>query len=78
MISASVGGYYTIVANFTMALIFGTGSPYPTSNGLPTQIVGVTNILDVVSGSDHVLILSQNAQGIGIVYSFGNNNYGQL
>jgi len=78
MISAAAGGSFTIVANFTMALVFGIGSPYPTSNGLPTQIVGVTNILEIATGPYHVLILSQNAEGIGIVYSFGNNNYGQL
>jgi len=65
MISAAAGGTFTIVANFTMALIFGTGSPYPISSGwLPTHIIGVTNILSVVSGSDHVLILSQNAESI--------------
>jgi len=78
MISAAVGETFTIVANFTMALVFGTGSPYGTSSVLPTQIVGVTNILEIATGPYHVLILSHNAEGIGIVYSFGYNIYGQL
>lgn len=67
------GLVYSVGYNGLFGLL-GQGDSTTISSNLPELIPGLTNIVDVSAGKDHVLALTDD----GKIYSWGNNAYGQL
>lgn len=53
---------------------FGLGTSTPASSSTPQQVPGVSNIVAIAAGAYHALALRAD----GLVYSWGQNPYGQL